>query len=152
MSTASSKHLYLHGDIWRVYFSFCNNDDNRFYSNSHTKARASYLSYEKKTDIRGCDVYKDVARQRRRNSVEFQRCDGPCSLYWFNLCAVTEHKNVFFCLYIYFLLFIFCIVFILYFIYLHVHFQSKFIIISFLKTVLMYIIKGKENFLINRWS
>lgn len=104
MSTASSKHLYLSNDIWRLYFSFSNKDDSRFYSNSNTKARASYLCYEKKTDIRGCDVYKDVVPERRRNSVEFRRCDGPCSLYLFNFSATPEHK-----IYIFVNIILFCL-------------------------------------------
>lgn len=39
---------------------FCGRDESRFYFYSHTKARQPYLCYEKKTDIRACDVYMDA--------------------------------------------------------------------------------------------
>lgn len=45
-------------------------DEGRLYSDSNTKARASYLCYEKKTDIRERDAYKDDAMWR--NDVEAQ--------------------------------------------------------------------------------
>ena len=60
MSNASFKYADSPPGTWRLKFLLYNTDENRFYSHSHTKARQSYLCYEKKTDIRGFDVYMDA--------------------------------------------------------------------------------------------
>lgn len=64
ISFASSKYKVSTHGLKKLQFLIFNTDEIRFYSHSYTKARQSYLSYEKKTDIRGCYVYMDAVLLR----------------------------------------------------------------------------------------
>lgn len=56
-------------DIWRQYIYSITKMRVDFFSHSNTKSRTSYLCYEKKTDIRECDAYKDAAIWRKNVNV-----------------------------------------------------------------------------------